>query len=209
VQQQQNRTLCPFLRHTRSGVPPRTIAIASNSMVTKLCARVSIGGGYIPQYWPNPEAQRRPSELHSAQLQTKTSSGCVWSLFLPSRVTVSPSQALANVANGRGEVLRNIFLYNECTEAEHGRASLAEHLLLNILTFVLSSKQTIKLSRWPTKFLPSSTQLTLQWLLLLRSIRHLHPSTLLVLLLRLQFSLSNLPSLARCLPRLPPTSLRP
>lgn len=207
MQQQQSRTLCPFLRHTRSGASSGTIAIASNSMAAKLCARVFIGGGYIPQYWPNPEAQRRPSKLHSAQLQTKTSSGCVWRLFLPSRVTVSLSQALANVANGRGEMLRNIFLFNQRTEAEHGRASLAEHLLLNTFTFVLSSKRIISLSRWPTRFLPSSIQLTLQWLLL-RSIRHLLPSTLRALL-RLRSTLLSLQSPARCLPLLPPTSLRP
>ena len=135
-----------------------------------------------------------PENLRSAQLHTKTSSGCVWQLFLPSRVTVDPSKLIPNVANGRGEVGEKHYLYNECTGAEYGKASLTEHLHLNIYTFVLSSKQTINPPRWPTKFLQLSTQPTLQWLLL---------STRLIPRSPLPFTLSTLLS-TRSPPRPPP-----
>lgn len=82
VQKQQSSELCHFVR---SGVSPGTLPIASNAIATKFCARVFIGSYCIPQYWPNPEAQRRPRKL----TQYSTSNKDVFRMRMPVIFTIA------------------------------------------------------------------------------------------------------------------------
>jgi hypothetical protein len=82
VQEQQSRKLYHFIR---SGVSPGTFPIASNAKATRFCARVFIGSYCIPQYWPNPEAQRRPRK----PTQYSTSNKDVFRMRMPVIFTIT------------------------------------------------------------------------------------------------------------------------